>query len=151
MKAIRIRTAKDVHPEYSVDGNRAKVAAGRAPAPKFIVRDVGEIVEGNAVVDLCLGDDPPFAPHDEECRQALLRKLNNPRRKGVLADLKNLYNTRAKLSEGKRKYVESLFEKRASEIAGTSPAQVNVASVPFEMSVIVPAGTPETEFAAAET
>jgi len=123
MKSIRIRAAKDVHPEYSVRGNRAKVSRGESPAPKHIIRDVGEIVEGAAAVDLCLGDDPPFAPHDEECRQALLAKLNSPARKGTLESLQNLYNTRHKLSEGRRKYVEALFEKRASELAGNSPAQ----------------------------
>jgi len=126
MKSIRIRTAKDVHPEYSVRGNRSKVERGEQPAPKFIVRDVGEIYDGAAAVDLCLGDDPAFAPHDEECRQALLAKLNSASRKGTLESLQNLYNTRHKLSEGRRKYVEALFEKRASEIAGKSPAQLAV-------------------------
>lgn len=123
MQSIRIRPAKDVHPEYSVRGNRAATSRGDKPAPKFIEREVGEIVEGAAAVDLCLGDDPPFAPHDEECRQAVLAKLNSPRRKGQLEQLQNLYSTRGKLSEGRRKYVESLFERRAGEIAGTTPAQ----------------------------
>lgn len=123
MKFIRIRAAKDVHPEYSVDGNRSKVANGQEPAPKHIIRDVGEVVEGSAAVDLCLGDDPAFAPHDEDARQAVLKKLSSDIRKGTLESLQNLYNTRSKLSEGKRKYVDALFEKRASEIAGTSPAQ----------------------------
>ena len=123
MQSIRIRTAKDVHPEYSVAMNRLRLARGEQPAPKHIVRDVGEIVEGAAAVDLCLGNDPAFAPHDEECRQAVLAKLKSPRRQGQLEQLQNLYNTRSKLSEGRRKYVEALFERRASEIAGTSPAQ----------------------------
>ncbi len=118
MQAIRIREGRTVHPEYFT--SRAR---GGDKSPKFIDHPVGEIVESADCPSMCLGEDPFFAPHDEECKKAVLERLNSPRRRGELERLKSMYSNRDKLSAGATKYVEAIFQNHAAEIAGTTPAQ----------------------------
>ena len=122
MKAIRIRPAKTVHPEYFVSQNRPD----RESVPRFMHHDVGEVVELPDVASMCLGPDPYFAPYDDECRAAVEKLLNSPQRVGELNRLKTMYANRSQLSEGAKKYVEAIFGKHQAEIENSTPAQQSV-------------------------
>jgi len=124
MQAIRIRPAKTVHPEFFASQNRPD----KGSVPKFLNHAVGEIVESPDAAAMCLGEDPLFAPHDEDCRKAVAKLLASPKRVHDLARLKTMYANRSQLSQKAREYVEAIFGKHKAEIQNETPAQVAVAA-----------------------
>lgn len=124
MQAIRIRPAKSVHPEFFGSQNRPD----KGRVPKFLNHAVGEIVESADAPGMCLGADPLFAPHDDECRKAVAKLLASPQRVHDLARLKTMFANRSQLSVQAREYVEAIFGKHRAEIENETPAQAAVAA-----------------------
>ena len=123
MKAIRLRDATCVNPEYNRKVNRQRVNDGLPPLPPVLQCKKGDIVEGDDVHLLCLGKNPALEPYDEECRAAVVRLLNRPGRKADMDRLKRMYDLREQLTPEKKKHVEEMFEKHGPELRGETPAQ----------------------------
>lgn len=121
MKAVRLRPARMPNPEWT-KRNRS--------VPRWIEQEAGSTVESSDAPLLCIGRDPALAPADEECRLAVMKLLQNPKRRRELERLQQMYQMRSQLSEGARKYVEKLFEKHEAEI--NSDASQQVAVVPAD-------------------
>jgi hypothetical protein len=123
MKAKRLRDAECRNPEYDRQLNKERVADGLPPIPHTLTVKKGEVLEIEHP-GLCLGPNPALEPADDECRAAVMRLLENPQRKQELQNLKRMYELREQLTPERRKYVEQMFEKHASEIHGDTPIQV---------------------------
>jgi hypothetical protein len=123
MKAKRLRDAECRNPEYDRQLNKERVRDGLPPIPDTLTVKKGEVIEIEHP-GLCLGPAPMFEPADDECRQAVMKLLENPQRKKELANLKRMYELRSQLTPDRRKYVEQMFGKYTAEIHGETPAQV---------------------------
>lgn len=119
MKAKRLVPGEIGNPHYSEADKRAAKRNGVPYDTKpFLTLPVGEIVDDPDCWRLCVGSDPVMVPADDECKQAVLAKMNDAERKATLAKVIRLNHPDVRKQQTKEQlaWVDMMLEIYAQEI-----------------------------------
>ncbi len=91
MKAIRIKEMTGQNPAFNPKLYFAALAADEAyDVPPEITYPVGSITEGRSGLRCCLMPEPTAVPFDDECRAAVLERLESPSVKNRMEQIRKM-------------------------------------------------------------
>jgi hypothetical protein len=120
MKAKRLVDGKIVNPFFSYEKRKEARAKGQPyDVQKFLICPAGEVVDDPDCWTLCIGDDAVMVPVDEECRQAVLNAMTEPKRVAFLRNLQrqNTPEMRKQMGKGQLEWLDEMLKSYGGEVA----------------------------------
>jgi hypothetical protein len=120
MKAKRVKPGQIVNPYYSAEARRETIARGKVYDVKpFLDLPIGEEVDDADCWKLCLGNDAPLQPADDECSAKVLDAMGSEKRLAFLRNLKRQDHpdVRRQMGKSQIEWLDSMLDTYGGEIA----------------------------------
>lgn len=119
MKAKRLVEGEIVNPFFSHEKRREAISKGQPYDVKpFLKLPAGEIVDDPNCWRLCVGDNAVMVPVDDECRQAVLNAMQEPKRLAFLRNLarQNTPEIRRQMGKAQLEWIDEMMKSYGGEV-----------------------------------